>query len=39
MAAVAVIIALFLKEIPLRSGKNMEIKEENIKSKVTTSKK
>ncbi|MEX3624407.1 MDR family MFS transporter [Viridibacillus arvi] len=39
MAAVAVIIALFLKEIPLRSGKNMAIKEENIKSKVTTSEK
>ncbi|QOV09887.1 MDR family MFS transporter [Viridibacillus arvi] len=39
MAAVAVIIALFLKEIPLRSGKNMSVKEENIKSKVTTSEK
>ncbi|MFF3103231.1 MDR family MFS transporter [Viridibacillus arvi] len=39
MAAVAVIIALFLKEIPLRSGKNMAVKEENIKSKVTTSEK
>ncbi|MFE6169231.1 MDR family MFS transporter [Viridibacillus arvi] len=39
MAAVAVIIALFLKEIPLRSGKNMAPKEESNKSKVTSSEK
>ncbi|MGE7923689.1 MDR family MFS transporter [Viridibacillus arvi] len=39
MAAVAVIIALFLKEIPLRSGKNMAPKEGSNKSKVTSSEK
>jgi EmrB/QacA subfamily drug resistance transporter len=39
MAAVAVIIALFLKEIPLRSGKNMVPKEKSNKSKVTPSEK
>ncbi|MGE7838176.1 MDR family MFS transporter [Viridibacillus arvi] len=39
MAAVAVIISLFLKEIPLRSGKNMAPKEKSNKSKVTSSEK
>lgn len=35
MAAIAVVLALFLKEIPLRSGKNMGQKVTEMKPKIT----